>query len=195
MTDKVKQDFPDTTAQMALEMRVFRIYSFLCLAAVVAFIASDVSFHPGIQWPLFTAAGVASMWVASVIGFVKRYNLMKNAMWQLILVSVGSVLWDIFTQWHAWSVDYVLPVVCMVILVSMAVISKVQKYMARDYMIYFAMACSYGVIVPLILLLTGVVTWSPLCNLCVVVCFLFLAALIIFKGKEFWEEMHKKFHV
>lgn len=195
MTEMVEHDFPDTSAQTALEMKVFKIYSFLCLAAVVAFIAADFSFHPSVQWPLFTAAGIGSMWVASVIGFIKRYNLMKNAMWQLIIVSVGSILWDIFTKWHGWSVDFVLPGVCLLILLSMFIIVKVRKYTARDYMIYFVMACGYGTILPLILLLTGVVTWKLLCNLCVVVCFLFLAALIIFKGKEFREEMHKKFHV
>lgn len=194
-TEKIEPEFPDTTAQTQLEMKVFRVYSYLCLAAIVAFIAADFTFHPGIRWTLFTAAGIASMWIASGIGFVKRYNLMKNAMWQLIIVTVGCILWDVFTGWHGWSVDFVLPSVCMAILLSMFIISKVRKFSAREYMIYFVMACGYGVILPLVLLLTNVVKWHLLCNLCVVLCFLFLAGLIIFKGKEFREEMHKKFHV
>ena len=135
------------------------------------------------------------MWLALAIGFVKRYNLMKNAMWQLIIVSVGCILWDVFTGWHGWSVDYVLPAVCMVILLSMFIITKVQRNTAREYMIYFVMAAGYGVLLPLILLLTGVVKFQLVCSICVVACFLFLAALVIFKGKEFREEMHKKFHV
>ena len=80
------------------------------------------------------------MWLALAIGFVKRYNLMKNATWQLIIVSVGCILWDVFTGWHGWSVDYVLPAVCMVILLSMFIITKVQRNTAREYMIYFVMA-------------------------------------------------------
>ena len=91
--------------------------------------------------------------------------------------------------------DYVLPAVCMVILLSMFIITKVQRNTAREYMIYFVMAAGYGVLLPLILLLTGVVKFQLVCSICVVACFLFLAALVIFKGKEFREEMHKKFHV
>lgn len=193
--EKVEPEFPQPDVPSRLEMKVFKFVSFLCLAAAVGCVAADFNLHPKIRWTLFTAAGIGSMWLALAIGFVKRYNLMKNAMWQLIIVTVGCILWDIFTGWRGWSVDFVLPIVCMVILVSMFIITKVQKNTAREYMIYFVMAGGYGVILPLILLLTGVVRFTPICTVCVVACFLFLAALVIFKGKEFKEEMHKKFHV
>lgn len=193
--EKIEPEFPDPDKPSELEVKVFKFFSFCCLVLAVAFIALDFNYHPGVRWTLFTAAGIGSMWLALAIGFVKRYNLMKNAMWQLIIVTVGCVLWDIFTGWHGWSVDFVLPIVCMVILLSMFIITKVQKNTAREYMIYFVMAGGYGVILPLILLLTNVVKFRIICTVCVVVCFLFLAALVIFKGKEFREEMHKKFHV
>lgn len=193
--EKIEPEFPEPDVPSELEIKVFKFVSFLCLAAVAGFVAADFNLHPKIRWTLFTAAGIGSMWLALAIGFVKRYNLMKNAMWQLIIVTAGCILWDIFTGWRGWSVDFVLPAVCMVILLSMIIITKVQKNTAREYMIYFVMAGGYGVILPLILLLTGVVKFMPLSTLCVVVCFLFLAALVIFKGKEFREEMHKKFHV
>lgn len=193
--ERVQPEYPEPDVPGELETKVFRFYSFLCLAAIVAFVAADFTFQPLIQWPLFTAAGIGSMWLASWIGFTKRYNLMKNAMWQLIIVSVGCILWDVFTGWHGWSVDFVLPIVCMSILLSMWIITKVQRHTAREYMIYFVMAGGYGAILPLILLLTGVIKLPIISVVCVVVCFLFLAALVIFKGKEFREEMHKKFHV
>lgn len=193
--EKIEPEFPQPDMPGELEIKVFRFFSFVCLVAAVGFVAADFNFHPTIRWPVFTAAGIASMWLALAIGFVKRYNLMKNAMWQLIIVTVGCILWDAFTGWHGWSVDFVLPSVCMVILLSMFIITKVQRNTAREYMIYFVMAGGYGVLLPLILLLTGAVKFQLISTICVVVCFLFLAALVIFKGKEFREEMHKKFHV
>ncbi|MGC4018984.1 MAG: DUF6320 domain-containing protein [Muricomes sp.] len=194
-TEQIEPEYPKPDVPGKLEIKVFRIYSFLCLAAVVALVAADLTFHPGIRWTLFASAGIVTMWLDSAIGFIKRYNLMKNAMWQLIIVTVGCILWDIFTGWHGWSVDFVLPIVCVSITLSMFIIAKVQKHTAREYMIYFVMAGGYGVILPLILLLTGVIKLKIISVACVVVCFLFLAGLVIFKGKEFWEEMHKKFHV
>lgn len=193
--EKIKPEFPQPDVPRQYEMKIFRFFSFICLAAAVIFGTVHLSLKPEIPWPLFTAFGIGSMWLALAIGFVKRYNLMKNAMWQLIIVSAGCVLWDVFTGWHGWSINIVLPIVCMVILLSMFIISKVQKRTPKEYMIYFVMAGGYGVILPLILLLTGVLEIKVISFICVVVCFLFLAALVIFKGKEFQEEMHKKFHV
>ena len=40
------------------------------------------------------------MWLALAVGFFKRYNLLKNAMWQLIIVTVGCIIWDWLTRWH-----------------------------------------------------------------------------------------------
>jgi NRPS condensation-like uncharacterized protein len=192
---QVEPEYPQLDVPGELEIKVFRYYSFFCLAAAAAFVAADLSINPNVRWTLFTAAGIGSMWLASAIGFNKRYNLMKNAMWQLIIVSIGCMLWDVFTGWHGWSVDFVLPIMCMTILFSMFIITKVQKHTAREYMIYFVMASGYGVILPLIFLLAGVIKFRIISVICVLICFLFLAALIIFKGKEFGEEMHKKFHV
>lgn len=193
--EKVEPEYPKPDAQREVEIKVFRFFSFICLAAAVIFGAVYFNFQPEIPWPLFTAFGIGSMWLALAIGYVKRYNLMKNAMWQLIIVSAGCVLWDVFTGWHGWSIDFVVPIVSMVILLSMFIIAKVQKHTAKEYMIYFVMAGGYGVILPLILLLTGVLKVRLISFICVVVCFLFVAALVIFKGKEFRDEMHKKFHV
>lgn len=64
------------------------------------------------------------MWLAFATGYLKRYNLLKNAMWQLLIVSIGSILWDIFTGWHRWSVDLVLPLVCLIVEILMELIAR-----------------------------------------------------------------------
>ena len=58
------------------------------------------------------------MWLALAVGFFKRYNLLKNAMWQLIIVTVGCIIWDWLTRWHGWSIDFVLPGVSGLIMIS-----------------------------------------------------------------------------
>ena len=97
--------------------------------------------------------------------------------------------------WRGWSVNFVLPGVSIMVQISMLIISKLQKHSAKEYMIYYFMASAYGLILPFILLATGVVSVSFVSALCIGISFLFMAALPIFKGKEFKEEMHKKFHI
>lgn len=91
--------------------------------------------------------------------------------------------------------NFVLPAVCILIQISMMVISKIQSHSPREYMIYFVMAAGYSVVLPLLLLACHVITVSAPAILCAGLSFLFLLALILFKGKEFKEEMYKKFHV
>lgn len=192
---RAEEEYPVLREPRETEMRVFRVYSFLCLALVALFLAAGYSLPSDARWPIFTAAGVGSMWLATTMAFVKRYNLLKNAMWQLLLVTAGCVLWDLFTGWRGWSVDVVLPAVVAAILFSMLIVIKLQGLKPKEYMIYLVMAGGFGVLVPVILLLTGIVKWRLFCTVCAAGCFLLLAGLRIFKGREFGEEMGKKFHI
>lgn len=193
--ETIEAEFPEVTETKEMEMKVYRIFTFLCLAAIVFMIDLDFSYKPTVRWTLFSAGGVASMWLASTIGFFKRYNLLKNAMWQLVIMTNVSILWDWLTGWRGWSVDFVLPIVSMAILLCMVVIAAVQKWQAKEYMAYLVMASAYGLLLPLLLLLFGAVQLQLPSLIGIAVCFLFLAGILLFKWKEFREEMDKKFHV
>ena len=93
------------------------------------------------------------MWIASSIGFFKRHNLLKNAMWQLIIGTIICFIWDALTGWHSWSVDLVLPIMSVSTLAAMFVIAKVQKSPVREYLIYEIMAAGYGLILPVMFLI------------------------------------------
>lgn len=193
--EKVEPDFPEPDVPGELEMKVYKGFTFLCLAAVIFMFALHWNYRPEVPWTLFTAGGIVSMWLASSIGFFKRHNLLKNTMWQLILMTVGCIIWDVLTGWHRWSVDFVLPILSVGVLCSMLVISSIQKYPLRECMIYLVMAAGYGFLLPLILVLAGTVTLKLPSLLVACFCLLFVAGLMLFKGKEFKEEMGKNFHI
>ena len=192
---KVEPVFPKPTMPSEQEMKVYKIYSFLCIALVALMLVTDLNFHPKIRWTLFTAGGVATMWIASSIGFFKRYNLLKNLMWQLLIGTIISFIWDALTGWHSWSVDFVLPLMSVGILLAMCVIAKVQKSPVREYLIYEIMAAGYGLILPGILLFCKVVKRQTVSMFGALACFLFLVGVLLFKGREFKEEMQKNLHV
>ena len=194
-SEKVKPEFPKTDEPSEQEMKVYKIYSFLCIAIVAAMLVTEYNFHPRIRWTLFTAGGVVTMWIASSIGFFKRYNLLKNAMWQLFIGTIICFIWDALTGWHSWSVDLVLPIMSVSTLTAMFVTAKVRKCPVREYLIYEIMAAGYGLILPGILLLCKVVKNPTVSMFGALICFLFLVAVILFKGREFKEEMQKNLHV
>ena len=194
-SEEVKPVFPKPHVPSKQEMKVYKIYSFLCIALVAVMLVTDWNFHPQVRWTLFTAGGVTTMWIASSIGFFKRYNLLKNVMWQLFIGTIVCFIWDVLTGWHSWSVDFVLPIMSVATLAAMFVIAKVQKSPVREYLIYEIMAAGYGLILPVILLLCKTVKNPTVSMFGALICFLFLVGVILFKGKEFKEEMHKNLHV
>lgn len=191
----VKPVYPEEREEEYPGKKVFQFTSFFCLVAIVSCISIGIIQQPRIPWHWFASGGMASMWIALAVAFYKRYNLMKNALWQLAVVTAGCLIWDVVVGWRGWSVDFVLPIVCVMIQCSMAIIAKTQKYTAREYMSYLVTAGVYGCILPLILVLTGAAGITYPSILCIGISFLFLAALTIFRSKELKEEMHKKLHL
>ena len=135
------------------------------------------------------------MWVALAMGFLKRHNLLKNAMWQLIIVTVGCLIWDRLTGWRGWSVDFVLPGVSVLVMLTMVLISRVYYKQPKDYVVYFVMASLYGLIVPFVCMAVRItkVTFPSVISIGVSV--LMLVGLVLFRGKELRLEMEKNLHV
>ena len=188
-------DFPEDARPNYEGKKVLQIFTFCCIAAIVISMMTDIIISPGVHWSEFVAAGCATMWLTMAVGYVKRFNLLKNAAWQLLIMSGICVLWDLGTGWRGWSVNIGIPDICLLIQVVMLIISGIRSLSPREYMIYYVMAAVYSMILPLILLVTGVIHYKTPSVICIGCSFLLLIGLILFKRKEFKEEMHKKFHV
>ena len=188
-------DFPEDARPNYEGKKVLQIFTFCCIAAIVISMMTDIIISPGVHWSVFVAAGCVTMWLTMAVGYVKRFNLLKNAAWQLLIMSGICVLWDLGTGWRGWSVNIGIPDICLLIQVVMLIISRIRSLSPREYMVYYVMAAVYSMILPLILLVTGVIHYRTPSVICIGCSFLLLIGLILFKRKEFKEEMHKKFHV
>ncbi len=173
---------------------LLQIFTFLSIAAAVICGMVDFMINDAFGWSIFSAAGIFSVWLLTAVAYEKRRNLLKNEMWLLVFLSLISVLWDYFTGWRGWSVDFVLPLASLAVLASMPIIIHAQKLEKQEYLFYLALACAFGLI-PLILLLVGVIRIPYPSIVCASVCFLVLAGLFIFHSRDILREIHKKFRL
>lgn len=171
-----------------------KIFTFTCTAAAVICWMIDYLLTPGMWWAIYVTAAIFCTWLLVMVGYRKRKNPLKNGMWQLIIVSAGSVLWDVFTGWIGWSVDFVIPLASLVTLFSMTAFSVISRVETAEYLFYLAQAGAFGLI-PFILLAAGIVYIPYPSVICSGVSFLFLLALVLFKGRDFVREIKKKFRV
>ena len=160
------------------------------MAAVVC-AAADYLFTGGLNWFWFAAAGIACTWLLVAVAYSKRRNILKNEMWQLLLVTILAILWDYYTGWIGWSLDFVLPIGALGVLCSMAVIAKVQHLEREEYLFYLIQAAMAGCI-PVILVGLHLIQFVYPSVVCGGISFLVLAGLMIFQKKETVREFHKK---
>lgn len=189
---ELKNEFPAYGEKQKLvkkeNQRVVQTFSFLCLA--VAVICGMINFMTvgTLNWFWFAGAGCACAWL---VAYFKRRNILKNEMWQLLIISVIAILWDHFIGWMGWSVDFVLPFGALAVQFSIPVIAKVNRLEREEYLFYLVQAGIAGVI-PMILVWTGIVKFVYPSVVCAGISFLTLAALFIFCQKDTLREFHKK---
>lgn len=139
-------------------------------------------------WSLFVLGGIACLWISLYFIIQKRANISKTITYQVILISLFSVVWDALTGWRGWSIDYVIPIVCASSMLTVGIITKVKKVPKEDYMIYFVLEALFGII-PIIFFLTGILNTVYPSLICIALSLIFFAALFIFTGPSIIAEL------
>ena len=128
---ELKNEFPGYGEKQKLEkkenQRIVQTFSFLCLAIAVACGMINFMTAGMLNWFWFAGAGCACAWLVVMVAYFKRRNILKNEMWQLLIISVIAIFWDWFIGWRGWSVDFVLPFGALAVQFSIPVIAKVNR--------------------------------------------------------------------
>lgn len=188
------EEYPERKIEKPKGEMFIKLFSFLMISIAVITAVLDASITPTKHWALYSILGAGCMWITTVIGFYKRRNMMKNALWQQLFVVLICILWDIITGFRGWSVDIVFPAVNTVIMISLFLIPFIQKLKMKDYVIYYLMSAVMGMI-PGILAVAGVTNIAFPSYIGTGISFLVMVGLAMFKWKEVKSEMKKKFHV
>lgn len=186
--------FPELRPGQASNWFALRLSIYSTVAAAVVCLIVNATTTPDKWWSLFVLGGLCSLWCTVGIAFYKRRNVLKLILWQVILLSGLSVLWDLLTGFHRWSVNFVIPILFTAALIGMTIIARVLRRDIRDYMIYLVVDIILGVST-FILILCGLLTVMLPAYICLGASLLILSALIVFQGKTLWSELRRRMHV
>ena len=189
---EIREGFPvSTEAEKLAGRKAYQVFTFLCIAAAVICGMIDYMMTGGLNWFWFAAAGCACAWTIVSVAYTKRRNILKNEMWQLLLVTVLSIIWDYLTGWRGWSLDFIFPFGALAVLSSMLVIAKVNRLEQEEYLFYLVQASVAGCI-PALLVWLGLIHIVYPSVVCAGISILVLAALFIFQKKDTLAEFQKK---
>ena len=112
----------------------------------------------------------------------------------LLLITILGFIWDICTGWRGWSVDYVLPICCLVTLLGIFLLARILHAGESEYMIHLIIVTLYSLL-PFLMMILDVVRIPIPSVICAVAAFLMAAALLVFKGKTFFAELARRMHI
>ncbi len=173
-------------------MKIMLFISIIVLVAAL-FIWRLIEDAP-FSWIVTTLLGIVTFWLWMIFVMRRRIHMQKRITGALFIVAALSVFWDWKIGWRGWSVDYVIPVACMISLLALAVIGRVFRLPWSDYLTYLLIVCIFGLVLSLFLLFDVVNVIYPTL-LCIACCAISLAGLLIFRGEEILFELQKRMHV
>ncbi len=192
--EKSEEVFPNLPT-IFQEFNIFiRVIILISIVAIIISFAINLIFTKDSRWSLIVAAGIACMWISLFIIIRKKNNIPKTIVWQVVLFSILSVLWDWSMGWLGWSIDFVIPIICFGAMVVMAIAAKILKIGVRDLIVYLFIDIIFGFI-PIIFILTGVLSVAFPSIICVATSAISLSALILFQGDNMKAELRKKMHI
>ena len=109
-----------------------------------------------------------------------------------MIVTLGAFLWDHFTGYKGWSLDFVLPFATITIQGAMLLIAGICRMEIEEYLFYLVQASAVGLI-PWILYFAGVLGIQYPSLLCGGISALLLLGIAFFRRKELQKEIKKKF--
>jgi hypothetical protein len=193
--DDVFPPIPPAASAGRSSRRLITFIAFGTIAVAVISAAVNVSLFPGGPWWfLFVLAGLASLWLSFLIINRQWWDIPKNIFSQVIVISIMVLLWDFFTGFHKWSLNFVVPILWSSSMVALAVLSKVRKLQIEDYLVYLSIISIISIFSLLLIIFKVVTTVYP-AMLCFVISIISLAFLLLFEGKSLREELRRRMHL
>lgn len=96
--------------------------------------------------------------------------------------------------WIGWSIDYVIPTVCVLAMIVMAVGAKILKIGVGDLIIYLLIDAIFGFVPAIFIIFKWVNVQFP-SVICVAVSIISLSAMILFEGDNMKTELKKRMHI
>jgi len=192
-TDGQEEIFPVIPPAYERNLAI-RIMIFFSIVVIVLSFVINKLFPLEVNWPVFLVFGLISMWLSLIFVIKKRNNITKTIMWQVIIASILSVAWDRGTGWKGWSLDYVIPILCVAAIAVMYVTAKVFKLSVRDYIAYFLLDGLFGIIPVLFIVFDWINVLYP-SIISIALSIIFLSAIIIFQGENIKFELQKRMHI
>lgn len=190
-------DFPQYPMLKHEISKMYFIFNLMKLSAIASCIVSVIINYITYKetiWSIFVVASIACGWFVMAIGIPRKANLIKLLQWELYITCGLAIVWDYFTGWYRWSIEFVLPSASIAVMIIIVILSTVLKKQSKEYLFYLTLVNVLGFL-PVVLIMFGWVKIQLPSVLCIGCSTLFLVGIFLFKRHAAYGEIKKKLHV
>ncbi|MGL4362701.1 MAG: DUF6320 domain-containing protein [Cellulosilyticaceae bacterium] len=192
--NKCESGYPVVIQKESKEQLVFKMVTFIALVgSFSAFILNWIMF-PDSWWSVIVIGTLWCVWLSIVLALQDYKNILKYLLYQSVIIIGFSIFIDNMTGWSGWSIQYVVPFMLTIAMLTMYVLSKVLQLDPGDYIIYLLIEAFFAIVLIICSELDWmIIKWPTM--VCSIVNFISLASLIVFEGKNMYSELKRRFHI
>ncbi len=144
-------------------------------------------------WYRFVIGGAITVLVMWFIVVSKYKNVLKCILYETVTIGIIAITWDYFTGMNGWSVNFVVPCVFSTGPIVMGILTKALNIANEEHIVYLISLTIFG-IVSSVLLLNDFVKIGLPSIICVCINSVLLLILVVFEGKNMWNEFKRRLH-
>lgn len=175
----------------ALVKKIILLIMILCS---VATFAVNYFLTPNISWSLFVVIQIVIIGLIISRIMSGRNKVLKSLFTASFIICGISIFWDMYIGFKGWSLDYVLPSLCISYSIFVLILRIVNYLAFRENSSHIYLNIMLG-FVPLILLFFNYINVPVLAYLSGILAFLNLLILLIFDWSDVKDFIMKKLHL
>ena len=173
---------------------VLRILALLAIVVSATCLLINFELYPEVWWSFCVVMGAGCVWLTVAIGVKHRRDPMQSIGWQVVVIPILSILWDHLTGWNRWSLDFVLPCVCVAGMLMVLALALCMRMPVHAFAGVFVGVCLVG-LMPLLLLVLGQVDFRIPSLISSGVAIILLAGLLLLQWRTVRSEISRRLHL
>ena len=188
--DSVYPFIKNNLTKSSLMKKIFFIHCIICIIIILI----NYFCTPDVKWSIFVVIQIILAYFIFCKILSGRYKILRLLFILNFLTCIISIFWDYYGGFSGWSINYVLPSLCISYGIFMIILRFVKYFAFKENtsFIYLNVCIAF---VPLILVKLGKITFPLLAVISAVMGVINILILIIFGWSTFKEDIRKKLHM
>ena len=186
--------YPKVNTKYHSHELLIKILLFTTICGIIFSLLINYWVSKEISWSIFVILGIISYWLTFSMGMNHHHEFMRILFAEIISIIILSIIWDLLTGFHKWSLTYVLPFLCIAYQVIFLIMRIFTRYAKKEYILYTYLNSFIG-LTPLYFIVGNKL--NPIWPSYVSVSFsiLSLIFLIIFNHHALETEIERRLHI